>query len=122
MFTGLCIHKTFSWHPLEILFLLPEDCALVLNHYMVYWYKHFYHLAKTLEEYVCTRAKSLQLCPTLCNPQDPPGSSVHGILQTRILEWAAMPSSRGPSLLRDRTMFLLHWQMGSLPTSAAFSI
>ena len=38
-------------------------------------------------------AKSLQSCPTLCNPMDysPPGSSVHGILQIRILEWVAMP-------------------------------
>ena len=34
-------------------------------------------------------AKSLQSCPTLCDPMDssPPGSSVHGILQARILEW-----------------------------------
>ena len=41
-------------------------------------------------------AKSLQLRPTLCDPMDcsPPGSSVHGILQARILEWVAMPSSR----------------------------
>ena len=37
-----------------------------------------------------------QLCPTLCDPMDcgPPGSSVHGILQARLLEWVAMPSSR----------------------------
>ena len=44
-----------------------------------------------------TVAKSLQSCPTLCNPLDcsPPGSSAHGILQARILEWVAMPSSRG---------------------------
>ena len=48
-------------------------------------------------------AKSLQLCPTLWNPMDcsPPGSSVHGILQSRILEWVAMPSSRGSSPSRD---------------------
>ena len=40
-----------------------------------------------------------QSCPTLCDPVDcsPPGSSLHGILQARILEWAAMPSSRGSS-------------------------
>ena len=46
-----------------------------------------------------------QSCPTLCNPMNcsPPGSSVHGILQPRILEWVAMPSSRGSSWLRDRT-------------------
>ena len=38
-------------------------------------------------------AKSLQLCPTLCDPVDcsQPGSSVHGILQARILEWGACP-------------------------------
>ena len=50
-------------------------------------------------------AKSLQLCLTLCNPMDcsPPGSSVLGILQTRILEWVAMPSSRGSSQPRDLT-------------------
>ena len=40
-------------------------------------------------------AKSLQLCPTLCNPIDgsPPGSSVPGILQARILEWVAISLS-----------------------------
>ena len=38
-------------------------------------------------------AELLQSCPSLCNPMDcsPPGSSVHGILQARILEWVAMP-------------------------------
>ena len=45
-----------------------------------------------------------QLCPTLCNRTDcsPPGSSVHGILQARILEWAAVPSSKGSSQPRDQ--------------------
>ena len=43
---------------------------------------------------VCEVAQS---CPTLCDPMDcsPPGSSVYGILQARILQWVAMPSSRG---------------------------
>ena len=47
----------------------------------------------------CVRAKSLQSCPTLCDPMDcsPPGFSVHGILQARILEWVAMPYSRASS-------------------------
>ena len=46
---------------------------------------------------------SLQSCPTLWDPMDysPPGSFVHGILQARILEWVAMPSSRGSSQPRD---------------------
>ena len=40
-----------------------------------------------------------QSCLTLCDPLDckPPGSSVHGILQARILEWVATPFSRGSS-------------------------
>ena len=44
-------------------------------------------------------------CPTLCNPKgcSPSGSSVHGILQGRILEWVAMLSSRGFSQPRDPT-------------------
>ena len=42
-------------------------------------------------------AKSLQSCPTLCDAMDcsPPGSSFRGVLQARILEWVAMPSTRG---------------------------
>ena len=46
-----------------------------------------------------------QLCSILCNPMgcSPPGSSVHGILQARILEWVAIPSSRGSSQPRDQT-------------------
>ena len=57
---------------------------------------------------LCMWAKSIQLCPTLCDPIDgsPAGPSVHGTLQTRILEWAAMPSSRGSSQPRDQTMAL----------------
>ena len=49
--------------------------------------------------------KSLQLCPSLCDPIDcsPPSSSVHGILQARILWWVVMPSSRGSSQPRDWT-------------------
>ena len=50
-------------------------------------------------------AKSLQSCRTLRGPMDcsPPGYSVHGLLQARILEWVAMPFSRGSSRPRDGT-------------------
>ena len=46
-----------------------------------------------------------QSCLTFCNPMDCslPGSSVHGILQARILEWVAMPSSKESSQPRDQT-------------------
>ena len=42
--------------------------------------------------YAAAAAKSLQLCPTLCDPIDgsPPGSPVPGILQARTLEWVAI--------------------------------
>ena len=48
-------------------------------------------------------SEALQSCPTLFNPMDcsPPGSSVHGILQARILEWVAIFFSRGSSGPRD---------------------
>ena len=49
---------------------------------------------------LCMCAKSLHSCLTFCDPMDcrPPGSSVHGILQSRILEWVAMPFSTARSL------------------------
>ena len=52
-----------------------------------------------LSYYPCMCANLLQSCLTLCDPMDCslPGSSVHGILKAKILEWVAMPSSRGSS-------------------------
>ena len=65
------------------------------------------HRTLFVRTYVClsAAAKSLQSCPTLCDHTDcsPPGSSVLGILQARILAWVAMLSSRGSSQLRDWT-------------------
>ena len=62
--------------------------------------------ALTIQTFV-SKVKMLvaQSCLTLCNPLDcsPPGSSVHGILQARILEWVAIPFSKGSSRSRDRT-------------------
>ena len=65
-------------------------------------------------------SKSLQSCLILCDPMDCslPGSSVHGILQARILEWVAVSSSRGSFQPRDWTRISyvsLHWQAVSLP-------
>ena len=66
----------------------------------------------------CMHAKLLQSSLTLCDPMDcsPPGSSVHGILQARTLEWDAMASSRGifPTQgLKLHLLHLLHGQAGS---------
>ena len=52
------------------------------------------------------RAKQLRSCPAVCDPMDcsPPGSSVHGILQARILEWVAISFSWGSSRPRDQIL------------------
>ena len=59
------------------------------------------YVLQTFNMYV----KVVQSCPIFCDPMDSSlaGSSVHGILQTRILEWVVIPFSRGPSQPRDRT-------------------
>ena len=51
-------------------------------------------VARTVRTHTAA-AKSLQLCPTLCNPTDdsPPGSPIPGILQARTLEWVAISFS-----------------------------
>ena len=63
--------------------------------FLIYWLKQTMYMS----------AQSLQSCPILWDPMDysPPKSSFHGILQARILEWVAMPSSRGFSQSRDQT-------------------
>ena len=63
-------------------------CLLFFTYYL---YRNYYYSVT-------------QLCPTLCDPMDCnlPGSSVHGILQAKILEWIAISSPRGSSLPRDR--------------------
>ena len=54
---------------------------------------------------ICAVCLVAQSCLTLCDPMDCslPGSSTHGILQARILEWVVIPSSRGSSHPRDGT-------------------
>ena len=71
----------------------------------------------------------VQLCPTLCDPMycNPLGCSIHGILQARILEWVAIPFSRGSSLPRDQTQvscitgrFFTIWASREDPLSAYY--
>ena len=77
-----------------------EDSAFLLGR-CVFW-GMWVHL---LGSYLIKWSKVAQSCPTLCNPMDcsPPGFSVHGILQARILQWVAISFSRGSSRPRDRT-------------------
>ena len=57
----------------------------------------------TAKSRACVHAELLQSCPILFDPMDSTCSSVHGILWARILEWVAIPSSRGSFRLRDQT-------------------
>ena len=72
----------------------------------IFWLRYFKKsILPMLEKLFEMCAKSLQSCSTLCDPTDcsPPGSPVHVILQTRTLEWVAIPSSGGSSRPRDQT-------------------
>ena len=125
----------------------PVCCSMVHSNYCfltciqishearkVVWYSHLFqnfpqfvviHTVKGKTLFViiimpaCMSAKSFQLCTILYDPKDcsPPGSSVHGILKGRLLEWVAMPSSKGSSDpgIEPGLLCLLHWQAGSLP-------
>ena len=65
-----------------------------LNFIFLFIYKRLFILTKF--KYTSGACSVTQSCPTLCDHMDcsPPGSSVHGILQARILEWAVISSSR----------------------------
>ena len=73
---------------------------------------------RLLQVTVCVYVLVAQLCLTLCNPMDcsPPGSSVHEILQARILDWVAISFSRRCSRLRDQTLWSSALQADSLPS------
>ena len=77
-----------SLSPLWIFLWVPRDLLTTHTH------PGFQYVCVCVCAYVCAQSS-----PTLCDSMDCslPGSSIHGILQTRILEWVAMPSSRGSS-------------------------
>ena len=104
----LCVYRFLTLTMFCLLIHLQVDVLRNLNKYLTIRCAKYWPIPKSYE---CTcsnayvHAKSLQLCPTLCDFMDYSllGSSVHGTLHTRILEWAAMPSSRGFSGPRDGT-------------------
>ena len=70
---------------------------------------------------VCVCTLVAQLCPTLCDPMDcsPPGSSVHGILQARILEWVAISFSTSGVSQFSSVQLLSHVRLFATPWTAA---
>ena len=89
----------------------PESTPLIgpMSSISWFWHHRFVIFDTTVICYCCCLVA--KLCPTLFNPMDCSllGSSVHGILQARILEWIAIPFSRGSSQPRDQTQSLLHF-------------
>ena len=92
----------------------------ITNHLLIMWIDwELLPLVWLMVSPICLYALS---CPTLCDPRgcSPPGCSVHGIVQARILKWAAISSSRGSSWPQGSNLHLthlLHWQADSLPTA-----
>ena len=106
---------------MESLYLSFMNWLITVNH--VHTYSRVWRLA-------AAAAKSLQSCPTLCNPIDgsPPGSPVPGILQTRTLEWVAISFSsawkwkvKGKSLSRVRLLATPWTAAYQAPPSVGFS-
>ena len=83
--------------------MLVSGTAIPLYIYMCMYIYIYVHVCIYLYMCMCLVAQS---CLTLCDPLDSSlsGSSVHGIFQTRILEWVAISSSRGSSRPKDRTL------------------
>ena len=111
---SLCLLESLqNFWPLDRPLLCFQDVAifffLIFLHLLSYhriwgkiWTLHRLDFSSDKQR-LCVHAKLLQPCLTLCNPMDynPPGSSVHGVLQARILEWVTVPPPG------DRTTFLM---------------
>ena len=81
---------------------------------------NIYYILKSIQSLSLPMCAQLLSHVWLCNPIEYslPGSSVHGILQARILEWVAMPSFQGIFPIQGSNLHLLcllHWQVDSLP-------
>ena len=104
-------------------------CFIFLCHSSNVWCYCPFLTYLSLFSYESDKVLVTQSCPTLCNPMDcsPSGSYVHGILQARILEYVAMPSSRGSSQLGDQSQvshivgwFFTTWAREALLLSYCF--
>ena len=97
------LHYLPEFAQIHFYWVSPSWVALHALDYNFELHKPLYH-DKAMWSMIALCVLVTQSCTTLCHPMDcsPPGSSVHGIFQSRILEWVAIPFSRGSSLLRAR--------------------
>ena len=93
-----CTYFSLVWQ-----YFVPSDCFEIYDHILTLIMGALLFVPKV-------KVLVIQLYPTLCDPMDcsPPGSSVHGILQARILEWVAMSLFREPSWPWVLNLGLLH--------------
>ena len=93
----------FSFLPQKNIIIKGSLCFLIFI-FLIFLFPRFL-LKIQLLTFLIHYMLVTQSCPTLCNPMNcnPPGSSVHRIFQLRILEWIAIPFSRGCSQPRDGT-------------------
>ena len=92
----------------------------VYSYEMVSYQQYFPDVLPKFYQIMCVSTVCAQSCLKLCDPlgYSPLGSSVHGILQARILQWVAISFSRGSSQTQGSNphpLCLLHWQADSLP-------
>ena len=111
--------KLYSWHCTFYIFSLFE----CWNFYRC-WDRNYLiicRLARYLVIAAAAAAKSIQLCPTLCDPRDgsPPGSPVPGIPQARTLEWAAISFSNAWKW-KGKVKSLSHVRIFETPWTAAY--
>ena len=106
--------------------LSPNNYMCVYIYIYIYTYTYIYIYTHIHIVLMQSQFKSVQSCPTLCDPMDSsqPGSTVHGIFQARILEWVEISSSRGSSWPMDWTPVscLLHEQAGSWALAITWEI
>ena len=115
---ALCGHKySLNWnkcHKCPEMWLLAHKVSINLGVFVFiivlencpFLFFFFYQNRKMyFNHFILVLPKSFRSCPTLCDPMDcsPPGSSVHGIFQARVLEWVAISSSRGSSWFKNWT-------------------
>ena len=98
VYSLFCIHLTEADVAIDFIVIEKPNCSGCRGRKLVFMHVHFLSLFPKLQaslEVTSAAAKSLQSCPTLCDPIDgsPPGSSVPGILQARTLEWVAISFS-----------------------------
>ena len=105
-------------------------CSLSMVHVYIFSHGLCYKLCIYMSAFLCTvlllegtaaAAKSLQSCPTLCDPIDgsPPGSPVPGILQARTLEWVAISFSNARKW-KGKVKSLSHVRLLATPWTAAY--